>query len=159
MIALHVVLSSVHRHCWMGDRKGIRPVKTEYWHVGGGELSWTLHVLSLTITISIVFWCSESKTGSTFWYCADLFRLSWKLAIVHCCCYPHSVVVLHYVAYACETVWWGGWTVNHSTPKILLLPITGMMGYLAKFRSSMSNCARSEDMWTNRHPKIHSTCI
>jgi len=32
-------LPSVLRRCWLGDRKGIRPVKTEWWGAGVGYLS------------------------------------------------------------------------------------------------------------------------
>ena len=31
--------------CWLGDRKGIRPVKTQCWFVGDDILTEALHVL------------------------------------------------------------------------------------------------------------------
>jgi len=38
--------ASVLRHCWFGDRKGIRPVKKiGCWFVGGDDLTGALHVL------------------------------------------------------------------------------------------------------------------
>ena len=41
----YLSVPSVFRHCWLGlgDRKGIRPVKT--WFVGGDDLTGALHVL------------------------------------------------------------------------------------------------------------------
>ena len=40
------VFPSVLWHCWLGDRKGIRPVKkTGYLFVGGDDLSGALHNL------------------------------------------------------------------------------------------------------------------
>ena len=48
-ISLYVFLPifpSVLWPCWLGDRKGIRPVKkTGCWYVGGDTLTGTLHVL------------------------------------------------------------------------------------------------------------------
>jgi len=34
-------------HCWMGDRKGIRPVETGCWFIGGYKLTGTLHDFDL----------------------------------------------------------------------------------------------------------------
>jgi len=39
------IFPSVLRHCWLGDRKGIRPVKTGCWFVGGDDLTGALHDL------------------------------------------------------------------------------------------------------------------
>ena len=39
------IFPSVLRHCWLGDRKGIWPVKTGCWFVGGDDLTGALHVL------------------------------------------------------------------------------------------------------------------
>ena len=36
---------SLLRHCWLGDRKGIRRVKTGCWFVGDDDLTGALHVL------------------------------------------------------------------------------------------------------------------
>jgi len=43
----HVIFfPSVLWHCWLGDRKGIRPVKkTGCWFVGGDDLTGDLHDL------------------------------------------------------------------------------------------------------------------
>ena len=40
-------ITSVLWHCWLGDRKGIQPVKTGCWFVGGDDLTVGLHVLQL----------------------------------------------------------------------------------------------------------------
>ena len=37
--------SAVLLHCWLGDRKGFRPVKVGCWFVGGDHLTGVLHVL------------------------------------------------------------------------------------------------------------------
>ena len=37
-------------HCWLGDRKGIRPVKTGCWFVGGDDSTVALHVLELQLS-------------------------------------------------------------------------------------------------------------
>ena len=38
-------MPSVLGHCWLGDRKGIRPVKTGCWFVDGDDLTGALHIL------------------------------------------------------------------------------------------------------------------
>ena len=37
--------STIPYHCWLGYRKGIWPVKTGYWFVGGDDLTGALHIL------------------------------------------------------------------------------------------------------------------
>ena len=39
------IFPSVLRHCWLGDRKGIWPVKKRCWFVGGDDLTGALHDL------------------------------------------------------------------------------------------------------------------
>jgi len=40
------IFPTMLRHCWLGDRKGIRPVKkTGCWFVGGDDLTGALHDL------------------------------------------------------------------------------------------------------------------
>jgi len=40
------IFPSLLRHCWLGDRKGIRPVKkTGCWFVGGDDFTGALHNL------------------------------------------------------------------------------------------------------------------
>ena len=39
------IFPSVLRHCWLGDRKGILPVKNGGWFVGGDDLTGALHDL------------------------------------------------------------------------------------------------------------------
>jgi len=40
------IFPSVIRHCWLGDRMGIQPVKeTGCWFVGGDDLTGALHDL------------------------------------------------------------------------------------------------------------------
>jgi len=45
VFGLSLDLHSVRCHCRLGGRKGIRPVKTEYWYAGGTDMTGTLHVL------------------------------------------------------------------------------------------------------------------
>ena len=68
------ILPSVLWHCWLGGRKGIRPVKTEWWP--GGVLAW-LFVWSEVQTFIWPSWChchslSLASVKSTlvlpFWY-------------------------------------------------------------------------------------------
>jgi len=37
------IFPSVLRHCWLGDRNGIRPVKNGCWFVSGDGLAGALH--------------------------------------------------------------------------------------------------------------------
>jgi len=39
------IFPSVLLHCWLGDRKGIRPVKNGCWFLGGDDLTGALHDL------------------------------------------------------------------------------------------------------------------
>ena len=39
------IFPSVLCQCWSGNRKGIRPVETACWFVGGGDLTGALHNL------------------------------------------------------------------------------------------------------------------
>jgi len=39
------IFPSVLGHCWLGDRKGTRPVKNGCWLVGGDDLTGALHDL------------------------------------------------------------------------------------------------------------------
>ena len=64
-------LPSVFWRCWMGDRKGIRPVKTERWGAGvvicperGAGLHMA-HLMPLPLTVSCF---SKSQIGLPFWY-------------------------------------------------------------------------------------------
>jgi len=66
---LNVNLPSVLRCCWLGCRKGIRPVKTEYWGAGmviclerGADLH-VAHLMPLSFTISCF---SKIQIGFTF---------------------------------------------------------------------------------------------
>ena len=40
-----IFFPSVLCDCWLGDRKGIQPVKTRCWFVGGDDLTGALHDL------------------------------------------------------------------------------------------------------------------
>jgi len=82
-----IPLSFYARRCWLGGRKGIRPVKTEWWGAGmvislerGADLHMTqLMPLPLTISCS-----SKSRLVIPEWFCfsgAGLPRLSWKKAV------------------------------------------------------------------------------
>ena len=39
------IFPSVLSHCWLGDRKSIRPVKSRCWFVGSDDLTGALHDL------------------------------------------------------------------------------------------------------------------
>jgi len=61
--------ASVHPRCWLDDRKGIRPVKTQWWGAGvvicleqGGNLH-TAHLMPLPLTLSCF---SKIQIGFTF---------------------------------------------------------------------------------------------
>ena len=61
---------SVLWHCWLGDRKGIRPVKTEWWGVGvviwlerGADCLHIAQLMPLTLTVSCF---SKIQTGFNF---------------------------------------------------------------------------------------------
>jgi len=60
---------SVLWHCWLGDRKGIRPVKTEWWGAGmviclerGADLH-MVQLMQLPLTVSCF---SKIQIGFTF---------------------------------------------------------------------------------------------
>jgi len=53
-------IPSVLSHCWLGDRKGIWPVKkTGCWFVGGDDLTGALHVISPVVTTTSVILSSN----------------------------------------------------------------------------------------------------
>jgi len=67
----HCRLPSVLLHCWLGGRKGIRPVKNEWWGAGvvicleqGADLHMAqLMPLPLTVSCSV-----KSRLSLPFWY-------------------------------------------------------------------------------------------
>ena len=66
----HYCFPSVLWHCWLGDRKGIRPVKkTGCWLVGGNILTGALHVLWLQLSPPPPSSLAPIKSKmETFWY-------------------------------------------------------------------------------------------
>jgi len=69
-IVMHT-LPSVLQHCWLGGRKGIRPVKTEWWGVGMVVcLEWgaDLHMTQLMPLLLTVPCFSKIQIGLPFWY-------------------------------------------------------------------------------------------
>jgi len=59
----------VLRRCWLGGRKGIRPVKTEWWGAGVViclERGADLHMTQLMPLPLTVFCFSKIRTGFTF---------------------------------------------------------------------------------------------
>ena len=48
------IFPSVLWHCWLGDRKGIWPVKTGCWFVGGDDLTGALHDLPYSSSSPVV---------------------------------------------------------------------------------------------------------
>ena len=68
-------MPSVLQRCWLGGRKGIRPVKTEWWGAGvviclkrGADLH-TAQLMPLPLTVSCF---SKIQIGFTFLVPADL---------------------------------------------------------------------------------------
>ena len=51
------------RHCWLGDRKGILPIKTGCWFVGGDDLTEGLHVLQQNQNGDILVPANPSPPG------------------------------------------------------------------------------------------------
>jgi len=84
----HIKLPSVLWHCWLGSRKGIRPVKTAWWDAGvviclgrGADLHIAqLMPLSLTVSCS-----SNSRLILPFWYRLT-HVVSNKGPLNGCCC-------------------------------------------------------------------------
>ena len=68
-IIIIIILPSVLWRCWLGGRKGIRPVKTEWWGAGVViclEQSADLHVAQLMPLPLIVSCYSKIQIGFTF---------------------------------------------------------------------------------------------
>ena len=77
------------RRCWLGDRKGIRPVKTEWW--GAGMLiclEWgaDLHIAQLMPLPLTVSCCSKMQIGFTFLVPAHLGSTGKRAAKRVCLC-------------------------------------------------------------------------
>ena len=53
---------SVPWHCWLGDGKGIHPVKTGCWFVDGNDLTEVLHAPVFSTT-SIILSCNKVQNG------------------------------------------------------------------------------------------------
>jgi len=95
-------LPSVLRRCWLGGRKGIRPVKTEWWGAGmvicleqGADLH-TAQLMPLPPTVSCF---SKIQIGFTFLVPADLgspgqMAVKWVCAAHVTNCDEH-VVKMH----------------------------------------------------------------
>jgi len=67
-------------YCWLGDSKGILPVKMCYCVGDGGDVTGALHVIDfpvITTSISIISCCSKIQDGLTF-LGTGLSRLSWN---------------------------------------------------------------------------------
>jgi len=59
-----ILFPSVLWHCWLGDRKGIWPVKTRCWFVGGDHLTGALHlIVSVITTPSIILSSNKIQNG------------------------------------------------------------------------------------------------
>ena len=58
-------MSSMLGHCWLDRRKGIRPVKTDFWF---DDVTGALQVLACTMATSVMYGCSRVQNGLTFWY-------------------------------------------------------------------------------------------
>ena len=71
----------MHGHCWLGDMKGIRPVKqTGCWFVGGDDLIGALHILYLQLSPPPPSPLASIKSRmERFWYW--LTHVHWKMAI------------------------------------------------------------------------------
>jgi len=134
-------LPSVLWRCWLGDRKGIRPVKTEWWGAGmvncmerGADLHMT-QLMPLPPTVSCF---SKMQIGITFLVPAHpgspgqraIKRARVRACVrVVCVCVCVCVCVRACVrAFVCLFVWLVGWLVGcsladklHSCVYILLL--------------------------------------
>jgi len=90
------LIPSVLWHCWLGSRKGIRPVKTEWWGVGmviclerGAELH-IAQLMSLPLTVSSF---SKIQIGFTFLVPAHLGSPGKRAVIRVCVCVYKSTFV------------------------------------------------------------------
>ena len=78
-------LPSVLWHCWLGSRKGIRPVKNSVvgcWH--GMEQGADLHIAQVKPLPLTISYSSKSRLVLPEWFCfsgAGLPGMSWKKAI------------------------------------------------------------------------------
>jgi len=82
-------LISVLWHCWLGGRKGIRPVKTEWWGTGMVmclKRGVDLHMVQL-MPLPLTFSCSsKSRLVLPFWYWLTRVVLADKWPLNGCCC-------------------------------------------------------------------------
>ena len=88
---------SVHWHCWLGDRKGIRPVKTEWWGAGvaiclerGTDLH-TAQLMPLPLTVSCF---SKIQIGFTFLVTAHFGSPGKRVIICARVCVCMSMLVV-----------------------------------------------------------------
>jgi len=74
---------SVLWHCWLGRRKGIQPVKTEWWGIGVViYLEWGANDLHLVKLLPLQpRHLAAVKSGIIYLSDAGLSRLSWKKAV------------------------------------------------------------------------------
>ena len=102
-----VCLPSVLWRCWLGGRKGIRPVKAEWWGAGVVvclEQGADLHMAQLMPLLLTVCCFSKIQIGSPFWYqltrvvlekgplnvCVCVLQASWCSTVEHSAWYPGS---------------------------------------------------------------------
>ena len=98
-------ITSVLRHCWLGDRKAIRYAKMfRWWHVGGGDWSFACLTAPDVTTTFIILSSSKVHSG------AGLPKLSWKMAV------RRVSSSLHHFIPGFKEVWYGIVEFNvHST--------------------------------------------
>ena len=72
---------SICWHCWLGNRKGIRPVNNRMLVCWWWQFGWSfVHLIAAVVTTSSVI---LSSNESPEWQCSGtgLSRLSWKIAV------------------------------------------------------------------------------
>ena len=112
------LLPSVLWHCWLGGRKGIRPVKK----LSGGMLAW-LSVWSEVQTCIWPSWCHchslslasvKSRLVLPFWY--RLTRVVLENGPLNGCVYLFMDKMCLQLRYDCHWLFWPDWIWWERTP-------------------------------------------
>ena len=117
MVDVRHCFDTVLWHCWLGGRKGIRPVKTEWWGAGVVvclEQGASLHMAQLMPLPLTVSCFSKIQIGFTFLVPAHLGSPG-KRAVKRVCVYRNGFLILIIIAYWCSLKcfsWWT-WLVSH----------------------------------------------
>jgi len=91
-----MLMPSVFWYCWLGGRKGIRPVKTEWWGASVVRVRADLHTAQLMPLPLTVTCFSKIQTALPFWY-----RLTWvvleKGPLNGCVCKCKKLISCHWL--------------------------------------------------------------